>query len=252
MKNVLFTAAITLLLLVSFSACTVHIPYDMDWDHPEYRVILVIEPEDAHVLLNGKWIGDAYEFSTYESALVLRSRNNEIIIKKEGFVEEVIDLYDFSSRKITVRIKMMKDKEYREERRPARRKRPRRERPQKDGDVKWPEPPKKQKVDKETDKPEYKAKTAPPRDIPDEVKTGKQEQPVTVVQVILDIQPAEASIYLDGKFWGIAPPSGKIESLRLKSGKYSLEVVKPGFLPYTKKLNIKDKKVKLIIKLQKK
>ena len=129
------------------------------------------------------------------------------------------------------------------------------EKPGKDERLKWPEPPKKGEKDdwrkSDGDKPEYKAKTAPPRDMPKDKKMTQPKTPVSVVPVLLEITPVEASIYLDGKFWGIAPPSGKIENMRLRTGKYSLEVVKPGYLPYLKKLDIKDKKVKLIIKLEK-
>ena len=82
------------ILIVFLSACSFYLPSDYDRDFNDYRVILLVEPENAHVLLNGRFIGEAYEFSTSRSAIRLSSRDNEIIVKKEGYVEEVIDLYD--------------------------------------------------------------------------------------------------------------------------------------------------------------
>ncbi len=101
-----------LLLILLSSACTVHVPYGWDMDYHEYRVILRVVPDDADVLLDGKFIGEAYEFSEPDSALRFRSRNHELVIKKKGYVEEVIDLYDYSTRDITIRLKLLRDRKY--------------------------------------------------------------------------------------------------------------------------------------------
>lgn len=241
MKNILFISLVALFCLVSFSGCTLNVPYDMDWNDQEFRVILLVEPEDAHVLLNGKWIGDAYEFSTFESALTLHTRNNEIIIKKDGFKEETVDLYDYSTRKITVRMKLMKDNELVKPDRPVT--------PPKPG----PQPPQKENLANEEEKTEYEAETVPPLEEPgeDEKLTPTNETPVKLYEVKLEIQPEDSSIYLDGRFWGISPKGGKIENLRMTTGKFKLEVIKPGFSSFKKILDIKDKDIKLIIKLEK-
>jgi hypothetical protein len=220
-------------LIVTFSACTFHFPYDYwDWDYSEYRVILKVEPDDAQVLLNGKWIGEAYEFSTNNSALRLSSRNNELVIKKEGYVEEAIDLYEYNTRKIIIRLKLLKDKDY-------------------TGPPKSRKPAKKVTPEEAERKPEYKAKTEAPKELPPEPPDLTKES-VKAIDVILEIQPEEASIYLNGKFWGIAPPGGKIENLRLEPGKYTLEVAKPGYQDYKKELEVKEQKLKIFIKLEKK
>jgi hypothetical protein len=220
-------------LIVTFSACTFHFPYDYwDWDYSEYRVILKVEPDDAQVLLNGKWIGEAYEFSTNNSALRLSSRNNELVIKKEGYVEEAIDLYEYNTRKIVIRLKLLKDKDY-------------------TGPPKSRKPANKVTPEEAERKPEYKAKTEPPKELPPEPADLTKES-VKAIDVILEIQPEEASIYLNGKFWGIAPPGGKIENLRLEPGKYSLEVAKPGYQDYKKEIEVKEQKLKIFIKLEKK
>ncbi|UCH98397.1 MAG: PEGA domain-containing protein [Candidatus Aminicenantes bacterium] len=231
MKNVSNALLIVSLIFV-FSACTFHFPYDWDWDYSEYRVILKVEPDDAHVLLNGKWIGEAYEFSTYASALRLKSRRNELIIKKEGYVEEAIDLYDYDTRKIVIQLKLLKDKDY-------------------TGPAKSKKPARKAKPEEAEKKPGYKAKTEPVKELPPEPKE-ESKQLVKPVDVILEIHPEESSIYLNGKFWGISPKEGKIENLRLKPGQYTLEVVKPGYQDYKREIEVKEQKLDLIIKLEKK
>ena len=227
MKRIFYVSILiaVLVLLSLYSGCTLHIPsYDYEWDNPVYRVRLLVDPDDAVVLLNGKLKGYAYEFSSWDSSLRLASRNNEIIIKKEGYVEEVVDLYEYYSRKITVRMKLLEDKDY----------------------VK---PVKKSKVEKPAKvKPVPVAKPEPQKEFPEELEK-EIENDVKPVDVVLEIFPEESSIYLNGKFWGISPKIGKIENFRLKPGKYTLEVVKPGYKTYKKKLEISDQKLSLSIKL---
>jgi hypothetical protein len=231
MKRIFKAAALTAVVIsvFMFPACTLHIPYDWDWEAASVRVILKVDPDDAMVLVNGKWIGEAYEFATPQSAIRLASKHNEIVIKKEGYIEEAIDLFQYASNNITIRLKLLPDKDY------------------VGPPGKAPTAPKPPKPDKP------KAKTAPEREIPlDILEKSEQERTVEPVEIYLEILPAEASIYLDGKFWGISPKSGKIENLRLKPGKYTLEIVKPGFEPYKKELDVKEQKLKLSIRLEKK
>lgn len=211
-------------LVVVFSSCTLHIPYGpYDQPYSSIRVILHVEPDDAQVLLNGRYVGEAYEFSSSDSAMRLRSRDNEIIIKKEGYIEELIDLYDYSSRNIAVNLRLRKDKGYVRE----------------------------QPVTKKPVPPEPIPKTVKEEEVP-EVPEDVNVKKFRLIKLIIDIQPAEASIYLNGKFWGISPLQGKIENLKLKPGKYTVEVVKPGYQAYKKELDLSDQKeVALSIKLQK-
>lgn len=233
-KLTLAVIAISLLILTS-TACTLHLPYDWEWDTKTYHIILKVDPDDAEVLLNGKLVGYAYEFSTPDAAIKLASRNNELVIKREGFIEEEINLYEYGSHRITIRLKLLKDKDYVAPR------------PEEREGVQ-PKPPKV--------KPEYKAKTAPPKPLPEEIEKAEQaaqDSPANkLVEVKLHVKPDEAAIYLDGKFWGLSPKSGVIENLRLKPGKYNLEVVKPGYTTYKKILYVADQNLKLIVYLEKK
>jgi hypothetical protein len=179
------------------------------------------------VLLNGKLIGAAYEFSSVQSALRLASRQNELVFKKNGYAEEAVDLRSYSSRNITLRINLE---------------------PQ--GGKIASEPAGKDVPLKE-DNEAYTAETETVPPLPPAEKPVTTEER-SLTSVLLTVTPAETAIYIDGKFWGLAPEGGKIENLRLKPGKYVFEAFKPGFSAYKKQVAVpKAEKFTLNIALQK-
>lgn len=227
MKKIIYAAV--LLLAFTFSACTIHIPYEWGSEYRDYRIILIVEPDNAEVVLDGKFIGEAYEFSQPDSAMRLHSRDHELVIKKEGFKEEVIDLYQYSTQNITIRLKLLEDKRY------------------------YSPKVNRGERDVKREQPVFKPKTETVKEIPLEEKVEpKPETGIsTVVTVKMEISPNEAAIYLDGRFWGIVPDGGVIDNLRLKTGKYKLEVIKPGYKSYIKDLDVKNQDIQLVIKLEK-
>ena len=238
MKKLTLLSLLIIFSLLIFPACTLHIPYDWDIDASPspYRILLKVNPDDAEVLLNGRLIGMAYEFSTPETAITLASRNNELIIKKGGFIEESINLYEYSSHRITVRVTLLKDRDYRG---PVSTRKP------------TPPPPAKPVEKPATTDDAYKPKLEEPKTMPESTEFEEPLSEEELVEVKLVISVEEAAIYLDGRFWGLSPRDGMIENLRLKPGKYVLSVTKPGYKLYKKTLDIKNKNVNLTIKLDK-
>jgi hypothetical protein len=223
---------IRLMLLVLFVislgvACTIHFPFDMLDDYEGVSVVMKIVPDDADVLLNGRFIGAAYEFSTPGSALRLASRQNELVFKKEGYGEESVDLRTYSSRNITLRLNLE-----------SRALKAAVEAPQKNL------PP-----DKNDEAYQAKSETPPPLPANEKAATEKNR---FLAAIILTITPAETALYIDGKFWGVAPEGGKIENLRLEPGKYVFEAFKPGYQSYKKEISVpKQEKFSLDIALRK-
>ncbi|MCK4836571.1 MAG: PEGA domain-containing protein [Candidatus Aminicenantes bacterium] len=225
MKKIILSS---LLISVLFgSSCSLY------WDsmiEPGFRVhhiIFQIEPDDAQILLNGRFIGEAFEFSSPESALKLKSRNHGIIIKKKGYIEEVIDLDQYPTRYITIRLTMNKDKSYVPEK-------------------------KEEKPAIEKKKPEYIAKTEPIKK-PIQVTPPDEQTPKHMVNIRFEIQPADSAIYINGKFWGIVPESGKIENLHLTTGTYTIHIIKPNHESVKKVITVKDQKqISITVKLEKK
>jgi hypothetical protein len=213
-------------------ACTLNFPYDTMDDYGGVHVMMQIVPDDADVLLNGRLIGTAYEFSTLRSSLRLASRQNELVFKKKGYVEESVDLRSYSSRNITLKIEMEAEG-------------------QRALGVVIPRPPTITGGTAPGKDQAYEAKSETPPPLPAGEKPSPAEEPF-LTSVILTVTPAEASIYIDGKFWGLAPAEGKIENLRLKPGKYVFEAFKPGFGLYKKEVTIpKGEEFALAISLQK-
>ena len=100
------------------------------------------------------------------------------------------------------------------------------------------------------EKPRYTSRSAKVKK-PEE-KAKEKRDPDDYVNIVLEVSPTESSIYIDGKFWGISPANKKIENLRLKPGSYTLDVVKPGYRSYRKKLELNaGEDLKLVIKLVK-
>ncbi len=224
MKKTMILSFLSILILMP--ACLMHWDDLYQTEYRIYRIIFRVQPDDAHILLNGRFIGETFEFSTPHSALELTSKNSEIVIKKEGYKEIMIDLHQYSSRNIVIQLQMKEDHAL------------------------IPEIQKEKSVPK-AEKPEYMVKTEPVKEPVTESKS-QVESNLSANNIILEIQPADAAIYLNGKFWGIAPETGKIENLRLKSGTYTLEVIKPGYQSSKRTIEIKGQKlIKITIKLEK-
>jgi hypothetical protein len=219
---------VALFIIGACAACTMNIPWEVMDDYNGVRVVMHVVPDDADVLLNGRFIGAAYEFASQATALHLASRLNELVLKKKGFRERVVDLRDFSSRNITLKAELESMAPPIAAAAPAR-----------------PVP--------ETaaqDNPAYEAKSEPlpplPAEKPAPAETG------TVTEVTLTVTPEETAIYIDGKFWGLAPAKGQTVDLRLPPGKYAFSAFKPGYPPYSREVVIpKQAKFSLAIALQK-
>lgn len=57
--------------------------------------------------------------------------------------------------------------------------------------------------------------------------------------VRLKIEPAGASVYIDGNFWGVVQESGAVE-VQLVAGSHTIEIVKPGFQTFRKDVRVTE------------
>lgn len=221
-----------LFLVCTFAACTFHLPWDVLGDYDGVRVVLRVVPDDADVLLNGRYIGAAYEYASSRMALRLASRENELVLRKKGFREQVVDLSDYPTRSITLRVTL----EAEEPLPPA---------------AAVPEsPPAAGEEPAAKDDPAYVAKSEPLPPLPAEAPPAPAESFLS--QVTLRVTPEEAAIYIDGKFWALAPAEGQDIFLRLPPGKYAVAAFKPGFKPFGKEIVVpRQEKFTLTIALEK-
>ncbi|MCU0285394.1 MAG: PEGA domain-containing protein [Acidobacteria bacterium] len=239
MKKIIYICFVMLLFVIG--GCSFPYHYDT-WgtNYDNYRIILLVTPDDANVLLDGKFIGEAYEFATREEPLQLHSLNHELVIKKEGYREELINLLDYSTTNITIRLNLMAEKSYYQSQEKKRK--------VKDLETEMAETAKTGSKPGYVPVPKTEPENVPPLETEKNEDTDMKEE---LLNVMLEIAPKESSIYLNGKFWGIAPENGIIDNLRLEPGKYTLDIVKPGYHSIKKEFDIKGQDVKLSIKLEK-
>jgi hypothetical protein len=217
MKKYFFPAA-CLFFIGMHAACTINFPYDFQEEAAGIEVVMQVTPDDADVLLDGRLIGSAYEFSTPRSALRLASRHHELAFSKKGYQRQFADLSSHSARNITLRIELQAEE------------------PRSVGVVipRSPTISGGQTVPGTSRADEAKSEPLPP--LPAEKPVAAPEHPLTLV--MLTVTPAETAIYIDGKFWGLAPETGRIENLRLRPGKYVFEAFKPGFRVFKQEVTV--------------
>lgn len=204
-----------------FAACSIHVPWWMTGDYDGVLVVLDVSPDDADVLLNGRFIGAAYEYAAPASPLRLASRANELAFRKKGFREQAVDLSGYPSRRITVKIELQPD------------------------------------VTAANDEPDaavedraYEARSEPLPPMPQ--KEPAQAPGRFLTEVELALAPEEAALYIDGRFWGLAPAPGKTLFLRLPPGSYEFAAFKPGYSPFAGKIEVpRQEKFNLEIALSK-
>lgn len=221
MKNIRLWLAVPLLAGV-LAACAIHIPWEVMDDYDGVRVVMRVTPDDADVLLNGRFIGAAYEYATSGLSLRLASRENELEFRKKGFRSQVVDLRDYSSRTITLKVLLEAE---------AAREAP----------AGTPSP---------EDRQAYEAKQEPLPPQPEEKPAPRETRFLTLVA--LTVTPDETAVYIDNRFWGLSSAEKKTVFLRLPPGQYTLTAFKPGYPPLNKQITVpKQEKYDLEISLLK-
>jgi len=109
MKQLFKISIPAILLMLTLPGCTLFVGAaavsiaEGNW--PVVYVILNVEPDDAIVLVNGEFIGEAHDFSKRRTSFRVTGRSSRITIKKEGYKEEVIDPFEY----VTPRIMVVED-----------------------------------------------------------------------------------------------------------------------------------------------
>lgn len=220
-------ALLIALLAAAGAACAIHVPWESMDDYDGVRVVMLVTPDDADVLLNGRFIGAAYEYADPRVALRLASRANELVFRREGFREQAIDLRDYPSRRITLRVELA----------PEAGAAP----PAGAGPATPPTPADRDQA--------YEAQSEPLPPLPAERPAAAER---FLVEVALTVAPEEAAVYIDGRFWGVAPAAGQFMALRLPPGKYAFAAFKPGYAPGAREVVIpKQERYELKIALEK-
>jgi hypothetical protein len=221
MKNLRYVSVLVSMICV-FAACSINVPWEVMDDYDGVRVVMHVTPDDADVLLNGRFIGAAYEYAASGLALRLASRENDLVFRKKGYREKVVNLRSYSSSRITLRFELAPENA------PA---------------------PGGTAVKDAADASAYEAQSEPLKPQPAELPQPAER---FLTQVSLTVTPEETAVYIDGRFWGLAPAAGKALFLRLPPGKYAFAAFKPGYAPHSSEIIVpKQEKFLLEIALKK-
>ena len=180
---------------------------------------LLVDPEDTKVYVDGYFAGEVDDFDGFTQRLNLAPGRHEILLKKDGYRTHRIKLYLERNTTVKLRHNMEKglgpdtledlagDRGLEEERR--------REAP----------PASDEPNDRDRGaepRPEFRDDVGPDRHRPAPSPDGS----ATPGLLVLRISPEDASVYVDGRFFGSARQTGEIE---LGPGPHRVEIVRPGF-----------------------
>jgi len=178
-------------------------------------VRLIVDPEDAKVYVDGYYAGEVDEFDGLMQRLTLAPGRHEILLKKDGYVSHRMKVYVEQNTTIKLRHDMEKgmgpdtledlagERGLEEERRRAERS-------------------DEEAVPREREEGEEDQDAERSSRLPAPSLEGSQ----TPGLLALRVTPEDASVYVDGRFFGSARQTGEIE---LSPGPHRVEIVRPGY-----------------------
>jgi hypothetical protein len=181
---------------------------------------LLVDPEDAKVYVDGYYAGEVDDFDGLMQRLTLAPGRHEILLKKDGYRTHRIKLYLESNTTVKVRYDMEKglgpdtledlagDRGLEEERRRSARRAEEESSPGRSAEAEGLEP------SREGGQPTLRLPAPGP------------EGSATPGLLALRVSPDDASVYVDGRFFGSARQTGEIE---LSPGPHRVEIVRPGY-----------------------
>lgn len=183
---------------------------------------ILVDPEDTKVYVDGYYAGEVDDFDGMFQRLYVSSGRHEVTLKRDGYITHRIRVYVGEDVTLKLRHEMEKgsgpdtledlagEQGLYEERRP----------PSHRDDDSAPE-----------SEPPYA--TEPPRREQDRNEgpmagpgAGRADASVSPGLLSLAVNPDDASVYVDGRFFGSARQTGEIE---LAAGPHRVEIVRPGY-----------------------
>jgi hypothetical protein len=201
------------------------------------QVRTLVEPAKTRVYVDGYYAGTADDFDGLFQRLNVSPGRHDITLKLEGYTSHVFSIFASSGQTIKLRFDMVKgagesretvgdDFERRLEPAPG---------TIEDRPYREPEPAR--------SRPESGRESAPePNDRP----ALRMSQPGSG-DVLFDILPLDASVYIDGEFHGKA---SQVTQVQLAFGRHRVEVVRPGYRTEETEVNVDADARKVVVKLE--
>lgn len=215
------------------------------------QVRTLVEPSKARVYVDGYYAGTVDDFDGLLQRLNVSPGRHEISFRLEGYKSHTFSVYANRDQTLKIRWDMAKgegetrdsigeeneregdrDRERDMDRDDRRRGRDDRDRDDRDD----------RGVDSDRDRHDSSGEVdARPRlDAPSRMNGERGE-------LLLDVQPSDASVYVDGEFYGKA---GQVSRLDLPVGRHRVEVVRPGYKTEETEVTVDRDTKKVVVKLE--
>jgi hypothetical protein len=219
-------------------------PYGRVYYYGYGEIRLEVKPKTAKVYVNGDYVGIVDDFDSWYQRLEIEPGKHKIVIREEGYQPLVETLRILPGRNYHIKEQlqpgedrlaerdMMTDRDtYGEyEREPYQRDRDRR-------------------YDSDRSRGQNPSRDEQYRNQPQDAPKGRETR-----TLLLQVNPRDATIYIDGNYYGTADigESGELQVL-LPKGEHRLEIVRPGYESFSKEIQVdENSNEKIVINLQKK
>ena len=199
--------------------------YDGRYRYPRYYVYdptgavrVLVDPADTKVFVDGYYAGTADDFDGLFQRLYVPPGRHEISLRLEGYKTHRVMIYSARGNTIKLHHDMVRgqgeDIEHLAGTMPGA-----------DDEVERAEP------ESEADERDARDRDRDARDPRDDRDVGK----VDLGTLRLTVNPQDASVYVDGQFWG----TGIKDDLKLPAGRHEIAVVRPGFRNFERTVDVK-------------
>ena len=194
----------------------------------------LVEPAKARVYIDGYYAGIADDFDGLLQRLNVSPGRHDVTFKLEGYASHTFSVYANRDQTLKLRWDMVKGsgdtrdsigEEY--DRRSDR-----------DGDR-----------DRDLDRDSARDSADRSAEVDADRRTPRQVQPAPDAargELLLEIEPSDASVYVDGEFYGKASQVTRVE---LSAGRHRIEVVRPGYRTEETEVNVEGEAQRIVVKL---
>ena len=182
-----------------------------------------VKPQSARVFLDGNYVGVTDDYDGWWQRLNLPSGKHRIVFRAPGFTPYVVTMQIVPGQNYHIKYEMVPGQDVIDEREMVL---PKRE--YEDQYSRRPHRPPQQR-NYEPPPPPQPYRQAPPPERPNEGETAPADVNLTV-----QIEPPDATVYIDGSYYGTADAAGPGEiQVLLPPGTHRIEVVRPGYESYS-------------------
>lgn len=195
------------------------------------QVRTLVEPREARVYVDGYYAGIVDDFDGIFQRLNVSPGRHDISLRLEGYKSHTFAVYVSPDQTLKLRFDMQ------------------------EGSGETRDSIGQEEYERESyldESPDYDRDSA--RVVPEagrEVDSDRRyESPVREAgrgELVLDVQPGDASVYVDGEFYGKA---SQVKQLDLPPGRHRLEVVRPGYKTVEKEVDIDGEATSVVVTLE--